>query len=140
MKSADSVEILSELLGAEQRSLAVRLLESTVFVPRLGVHDLHLVKRLADQSKERCAELAELIIELGEVPAPCTHDPTSADLHYVELGYAMPRLLADQVALSRMYSQAAELLEEDSPARAFVVRACNQLRQDRPGDKHVLSA
>ncbi len=140
MKSADSVEILGELLGAEHRSLAVRLLESTVFVPPLGVGDLHLVKRLADQSQERCAELVELIIEFGEMPALYTHDPMSADLHFLELGHAMPRLLADQVALSRMYSQAAELLEADSPARAFVVRACNELRQDRPGDKYVLSA
>ena len=139
MKSVDSVEILSELLGAEGRSLSVRLIESTVFVSRPGVGDLHLVKRLADKSKERSAELAALIIELGEIPALYTRDPMSADLHYVELGHAMPRLLAHEEALLGMYSRAARRLEADSPAGAFVIRVCNELRQDRPGEECVLS-
>jgi len=138
MEAVDTAQILKELSGAERRSLAVRLLESTVFVSPLGVGDLHLVKRLAAHSKERCAEMAALIIELGEAPALYTRDPMSADLHYMELGHAMPRLLAHEEALLGLYCRAARRLEPDSPAGAFVIRACKELRQDRPGDNRAL--
>ncbi|MDO8629360.1 MAG: hypothetical protein Q7R41_02605, partial [Phycisphaerales bacterium] len=96
MNDAPLIAVLNELLAAEQQNLAPRLFESTLFVSRLDVEAYDVVRAMAQACREHCAALTELILEFGGQPAPRTGDVTTADLHFLELHYVLPRLIADQ--------------------------------------------
>jgi hypothetical protein len=94
---ADSVvAALNELLTREQRSLAPRLFESTVFVSRLSVAHWRVAKSMVGAHRAHQAALTALIDELGGVPVMRSHDVMSADLHFQDIGRVMPRLIAGQ--------------------------------------------
>ncbi len=125
------VGILSELLSGEQRSLATRLTQSTPFVSHLSLADVGVVARLARASEAHCAQLADLILELGGVPGPRTCDPTSADLHFQELHHILPRLIADHEALIRKYELAAQRVAAQPRAASLVERILSDHREGR---------
>ncbi len=123
MIDQECVQILNELLSREQRSFAVRLVESKAFVNESTAPRLALVQRMAETSERQCAALADQILALGGGITPCTcTDPTSADLHYLELGHVLPRLLTDEEALAGVYEAAASRLEEEPPAAELANR------------------
>ena len=138
MNAQNTIGVLNELLASEQSSLALRLLESTVFVSQLSVEDLSTVKRMARASEEHGAKLADLIIQLGGVPGLRVGDTRSADLHYQELHRALPRLVSDREALVKKYERAAEFVAADPRAARLVAellgghRTLLALAQDHP--------
>lgn len=107
MEDQATVAVLNELLALERRNLAARLLESTVFISRLSVENLNLVRRMAQASAEHGAWLAEAITELDGVPGPRHDDVHTADLHYLDLRHVLPRLTTDHENLIRKYTLAA---------------------------------
>jgi len=122
MEDQATVAVLNELLALEQRNLAGRLLESTVFVSRLCVKDLNLVKRMAQASAEHGAWLAEAIIGLDGVPGPRHGDVHTADLHYLDLRHVLPRLITDHQNLIQKYTLAAARIASESKANSVASR------------------
>ena len=110
MNEQNAVAILNELLGAEQKSVARRLLESTVFVSAGTVSDQRMIDRLAAMSSEHESWLMQSISGLGGAPAPRVLDVLSADLHFQGLGHAMQRLREDLQRLVATYEAAAQRL------------------------------
>ena len=111
-------DILGELMTLEHNHLARRLLESTVFIPDACVADLRLVQRLAESSRRHEGELAGLIQERGGAVPLRRPDVDSADLHFQDLGSAMPRLIAAQEALVRAFVEATHRLGGDAACSA----------------------
>lgn len=130
MNDASLITVLNELLAAEQRNLAPRLFESTLFVSRLDVEAYDVVRTMAQACREHCAALTELILDLGGQPAPRTGDVTTADLHFLELHYVLPRLIADQRFLERKYAVAAPGVAAEPDAAALVSRVLDRHRRD----------
>lgn len=130
MDRAQEVAILNELLSLEQRSLAPRLLESTVSVSSQSVPALILVQRMATATRDHGAALAKLILDLGGTPAPRHDLITSADLHFQDLRHVLPRLVADLEATVRSYSFAAQSLSDEPRALAVVTRILQRHQQD----------
>ena len=85
------VEILRELLVEEQRNLAARLLESTVFVSALAADDLGVIQEIARAGKQHAAWLTGLILDLDGAPVLREADVTSANLHYQAVHHVLPR-------------------------------------------------
>jgi hypothetical protein len=124
------VAILDELLTLEQRSLAPRLLESTVFVSDLSVAAFGLVQRMAHATGDHAAALTKLILDCGGSPGPRGSSVTTADLHFQELQRVLPRLIADEQALIRKYAIAAQRLSDELRASALVTRILQRHQQD----------
>lgn len=129
MAESAVLDILNELLAAEQRSLPVRMFESTVFVSQVSVDHCADVDRLARISREHSAWLSELILELGGALGPRIGDVTSADLHYQELHHVVPRLLRAQKTLVDLYVTAAQRVAAEPKARELVQRIITRHRQ-----------
>ncbi|MFH1108615.1 MAG: hypothetical protein V1790_05385 [Planctomycetota bacterium] len=124
------VAILNELLTLEQRSLAPRLLESTVFVSDLSVAAFSLVQRMAHATGDHTAALTKLVLDSGGSPGPRSSSVATADLHFQELQHVLPRLIADQQALIRKYAIAAQRLADEPHALALATRILQRHQQD----------
>ncbi len=124
------VDILNELLGLEQRSLAPRLTESTAFVDSASAGDLANVKRIAHASKEHSGWLANMIISLGGVPGFRFGDLSTADMHYLDLRYTLPRFIVDRESLIKKYELAARRIDDEPRVSALIQRILQRHRQE----------
>jgi len=87
------VEVLNELLAAEQSAVCHRLLEATVFVSQLSMSEAQFVSRLAAECSQHTAWLADRVLQLGASPSMRRADVRTADLHFMDLHRAWPRLI-----------------------------------------------
>jgi hypothetical protein len=124
------VEVLRELLVKEQRCLAFRLLESTVFVSDAAVNDLSAVKEIARESNENSASLTKLILELRGAPVLRTGDMATADLHYQAVEYVLPRLVEDREALVHSYRDAVEKVSQEHRAGDLLTRILSRHQEE----------
>lgn len=129
MDKHDIVAILNQLVRLEQAGAALRLMESWVFVSPMSVDALTAVQRLAEAAELNTAELSGLILDLGGAPAHRAADPRSADLHFQEVAFVLPRLIAEQKVLLGKYALAAERLTGDSRASALVAQLADRHRE-----------
>jgi len=130
MEDHTVIDVLKDLLAAEQQSLAPRLFESTMFVSRLDAGAYEVVCSSAQASREHCGALTELILDLGGQPAPRLADSSTANLHYLELHHALPRLVVDQQSLERKYANAAPRVAGEPRASDLVNHILERRRQD----------
>lgn len=112
--------VLNELLDAEQRALLPRLMQATAFITKDRTADWERIRRMVADRDRILARLVETILRLGGQPAPRTGEITSADFHYVALSALLPRVLAGQRELCRLYDRAAKVLTDSPPAAAVV--------------------
>jgi len=122
MTDIRAVAVLNDLLAAENRSLAPRLFESTVFVSRFDIDAHRLVQRMNRAAREHAASLTSLILDLGGEPNPLRLDVSTADLHFLELHAVLPRLIDDQSRVVRAYSRAGASLAHAPRVAAVVAR------------------
>ncbi len=120
MQTSSIVAVLNELLALEQRNLAVRLMESGLFVSHLSVESLRAIQRMAKACGQHGSQLAAAIERLGGVLGPRTSDADSGDLHFQELHRLLPRLASDRESLVRKYSLASERVGADPVAGAAI--------------------
>ena len=129
METSTVVDILNELLTAEHQSVARRLLESTVFIPRSAISGFESLQQMARDNREHTEWLTGLILELGGEPGPRFADLTSADLHYQDFHHALPRLTSGHEALMRKYSLAAGRVDSEPQAGELVSRILARHRE-----------
>lgn len=108
MDSNSPVPILNELLAVEERGLAARVLESTVFISRASVEESTNVRRMANAQRKHRAWLSEALIENGGVPGPRVGDAASGDLHFQDIRCLMPRLAVECEAIIAKFALAAD--------------------------------
>ncbi len=120
MAHNETIDILNELLAAEQTSIVERLLASTVFVSWASADEYPLVQRMTREVGEHCEWLGQLILDLRGGLHPRANDPASADLHYQELGSLLPRVIEDEKAIVAKYETAHPRLAAE-PRAAEVV-------------------
>ena len=128
--STMTLAVLNELLVAEQCHPARRLCESTVFVSDLGSEEEGAVRALVEASTGHCGELTSLIRRLGGEPGPRGIDVMTGDLHFQELGGAVPRVISEQGHLIALYQRASERLGDEPEAAAIVGRIVERHRTD----------
>ena len=119
MNGESTVGILDELLSIEQSSLAVRLMDATVFVSGVSVDASNLLQRLAVGANENVARLSSLIVDLGGTPGPRRVHVGLGEPHFLDVQSMFPQLAADQEAMIRSYERAAEHLAAEPSAAAL---------------------
>lgn len=129
MSIHETVTILNELLTLEQRNLALRLL-ATAFVDSASAGDHTNVQRIAQASKERSAWLADMIISLGGVPGLRSGDLSTADMHYLDIRFNLPRFIADREALIKKYHLATQRIHDEARVSDLIQRILQRHRQE----------
>jgi len=122
MNSNPTVDILNTLLIAEQASAVERMLESTVFVSWASADEYPIVQRISRESKEHCAWLVELIESYHGYVRPRVGDVRSADMHFQELDYLLPRVVDHERATLKEYEAAAAKLSSEPAAMTVLNR------------------
>lgn len=122
MDQEEVLRMLNELLNREQCSLALRLMESGVFVSSADVEAYSLVQRLARGATENAEALTNLILRLGGIPGPRYRDAHFADVHYLEARHLLPPLVKERRELVRLYEAGASRLGGEPAAAAVVTR------------------
>lgn len=120
MTSNEIVDILNTLLVAEQASAVERLLESTVFVSWASADEYPVVKRIAREDEQHCEWLVDLIDAHRGAVRPRSGDVRSADMHFQELDYLLPRVIENEKAILRKYEVAAGRLGPAPDAAALI--------------------
>jgi hypothetical protein len=114
-------DVLADLLGWEQRNIVPLLLESGVFVSRGAVEDILVLRRIARWNQEHGQRLTQAILELGGVPEPRRRDASTADLHFQDVAFVLPRVESQLNRLMERYAQAAAHVSRN-PRAAVLVR------------------
>lgn len=122
MDRTETIAILNELLGREQRSIAPRLFESTIFLTEASLPGFDWARRAARDQADNVAALSELIVELSGEPAPKQGNLATADLHFQELPALVPRLLHDLDGLVKVFRVALGRLAGEPKAATLVSR------------------
>ena len=78
---------------------------------------------------EHRAWLAESINDLGGDPLPGLADIRTTNVHYLELGYMLPRVLEERRQSLAFYESAAEQLSANERAAAEVARIVARKRR-----------
>ncbi len=137
MNAPSILSVLNELLTRESQSLAPRLFESTVFVSRLSVAGHMAAQRIAEANARHGSALAALIAELGGVPEPRMGNVLTADLHFQEMHYVLPRLIANHEALIASYRLAAQRVTSE-PAAVKLVSEILSTHERELSELHAL--
>ena len=134
----DETAVLNDLLLAEYSSIAPRLIESTTFVPPAWARADIVVRRIAAASRENCAALTELILDLGGTPAPRRYRAHTADLHYLDMGSMVPKLEEDQRAIVETYSRAVSALAHLPRVSSMLLRMLDSHQRDLKALEEVI--
>lgn len=130
MENQRAIAVLRELLRHEQCNVAVRLLESIVFISSLSTQLQRAVRDIADASVNHCESLTLLIRKLGGEPGPRGASLQSADLHFMELSIALPRFVSFHEDLVGYYNTAANQLGDAPEAASLVSRIADEHQQE----------
>lgn len=124
------IDVLNELLGAEQSYLLPRLAESGIFVTQPSTKDHVVIERMTRGNARRREALASLIIESGGAPAPREADLESADLHFQQFDLILPRLLESTRAVAAKYVRAAGRVSAHMSAASLIAQHSAQHKDD----------
>lgn len=109
----DTIEILNELLAAETAGLIARLRTASPFVDWTGTEENEVVGRILRDQARNAEILTQEILRLEGAPEPSLPDTTTADLHYLDLAFLLPKILDSQRKIVDLYQSAlAELSGE----------------------------
>ncbi len=133
------IDILNELLAAEQRNVVTSLMESTMFVSGLTVRANEVLRDIARSSKEHSQRLVEAILDQGGVPGVRLVTMAPADLHFQEVSVALPRVLADRQALIQKYERAQQRVQEPT-TNAILVQVLDGHRTEEAALRALNSA
>jgi hypothetical protein len=114
-----TIDVVQELLAAEQASIVLRLAESTVFISPLSTRQASAIRRIAADITEHSASLVDLLTSAGRSPGPRIAYLNTADLHFQEISAALPRVAADLTHLTHLCERAAQRTTD--PAVAAVI-------------------
>lgn len=122
-----TVEIINELLAAEQASTVRRVVESTAFVSPLSARQASAVRNIAGEMADHGAWLVDLLSRAGRSPGPRFGNVRSADLHFLDISHALPRIIADFQRLANMCDRGARLVQ-DSDASSVIAKMAERHR------------
>ncbi|MBI1825485.1 MAG: hypothetical protein HY287_10020 [Planctomycetes bacterium] len=126
----DEIDLLNELLSVEQANYAARLVESTVYVGSDSMQADRVVERMARTNREHCEQLTDLILDLGGSPTPRRFDTITADLHFQDLAFLLPRLIEYQKGLVAKYEEIVPRLSMIPRAQSLAARILERHQRD----------
>jgi rubrerythrin len=123
------IRVLNQLLVAEQRSLVLRLTQSTPYISWASADELDVIQQMIREEAEHVGWVSEQIVALGTAPEPVLEAIDSGDIHYVELSFIWPRIVKSKRELLAAYEAALGELPADHEATGVVRRIRDRYRE-----------
>ena len=101
-----TVDGLNRLLRAEYGSMLFRLHEASPHVTWTSAGDRLLIDRMMNDERTHERELIDAILDRRGAPAPRNFPTNTGEVHYLDLTYLMPQVLASKRELVRIYESA----------------------------------
>lgn len=118
----DTVSILNDLLAAEESSPVEHLLRSGYFVSAASYQEEEAVRRMHREGQEHVSWLVQAIERRAGSVRPRPVDVSAAGIHYTDLHYMLPRVLANYEGIVQRYRAASGRLSGDADAAGLVSR------------------
>ncbi|MFH0980348.1 MAG: hypothetical protein V2A79_02275 [Planctomycetota bacterium] len=93
------LDLLNDVLAAMEKCPHARLAETGVFLSSVGTEEYDALCRILEDERRQTLELADLLIELGGVPASAAPDFHTARLHYLDLHFLLGEVLHAEAQL-----------------------------------------
>ncbi len=129
MNNEPVIDVLNELLAAESASLLPRLGESEIFISWASADDVDDVQCMLAEDREHQSWLVDAILNAGGEPLPALADINSTNLHFLELGFVLPRVFEDRRTLSGYYESASSVVASHPAASEIVGRIAGRIRK-----------
>ncbi|MEK6643648.1 MAG: hypothetical protein AABZ08_07035 [Planctomycetota bacterium] len=118
MANESTITKLNSLLKAEYGCLVHRLGECTPFVTWPAADDRAVVQQMLADAKSHQHDLINLILKLRGSPVPPAYPTYVGGVHYLNLSYLMPQVIAGLRGLVRLYEQGGPTGHTESDALA----------------------
>lgn len=122
-----AVDVLDDLLAAERAGLLQRLGESGPFVSWSATEDHALIRKMLADERNHERDLVEMILKLRGSPSPSVLPTNTGGVHYLQLAYLMPQVIADKRRLIKVYEAASPT--DDRSAEALIHRILKDHRR-----------
>jgi hypothetical protein len=129
MADTQTIAALSDCYEAECRSLIRHVAESQPFITWLSVPDQAEVRQIAADEAGHERQLVDLILSLDGFLPPANRGTDAAGLHYLDLRYLLPRIIADKRRLIAAYEAAAPHVAANKQAATIVGRILEDERR-----------
>jgi hypothetical protein len=124
-----TLDVLNQLRTAERRSLLPRLAELDVFIQEALAHELDQVRRMIAEQAKHDAWLLEAAERCDVSLSPASADVHTANLHYLDLGSLLPRVIACTNVLVQIYGQAQAGADDLLPPAAEAIARMHNRHQ-----------
>ncbi len=118
MANDQTITKLNSLLKAEYGCLVHRLGECTPFVTWPAADDRAVIQQMLVDAKAHQHELIKLILTLRGSPVPPSYPTSVGGLHYLNLSYLMPQVIAGLRGLVQLYELGGPTGHRESDALA----------------------
>ncbi|MFO0973558.1 MAG: hypothetical protein U1A27_08990 [Phycisphaerae bacterium] len=125
----DAIEALNAALAAVCHSTLPHLATAEAFVSWLSVEEQALLGAMVRDEESQRRELAAAILELGGEPRATPPATSAAELHYLDLRYVVPRLVADKRRLAAELERVASRTADEPRAAAALGRVLQSQRE-----------
>ncbi|MFH1419138.1 MAG: hypothetical protein ABII12_12745 [Planctomycetota bacterium] len=128
MADEKAIEILNRLLDAEYTSLAQRIGEVYPFVEGSKVAVKTVVERMVAAETDNQLQLAKMIVRLRGAPVTPRRTTATTGMHYLDLSFLIPKMVAAQKKLIRLYETTGATGNADADALIGRIQAGHQSR------------
>jgi hypothetical protein len=118
MANEQSITKLNTLLAAEYGCLVHRLGECTPFVTWPAAEDRTVVQQMLADAKRHQHDLINLILKLRGSPVPPAYPTYVGGVHYLNLSYLVPQVIAGLRGLVQLYERISPTGHPESDALA----------------------
>lgn len=129
MSDPSVVAALADCYQAECRSLVLHVAVSRPFVSWLGVEEKGIIRRMAEDESRHQQELVEAIVARNGGVPPASAATDAATVHYLDVQYLMPLVVADKRRLIAELESATPRLAADREAAALIGRLLDDERR-----------
>jgi len=112
-----TIDQLNELLALESHCMIKRLGEAAPFVAWAAAEDVPALEEMVTEQSEHQRRLVEALTLLDGVPQPAVGDTLSGGLHYLDIHYLLPQVIAEKQKLIEAYRRVIDKLPADAPVR-----------------------
>jgi hypothetical protein len=120
--NVDSVDVISNLLEAEQKNAFHFLAEADPYINRAAADIRRLLREMMQNTIRREGELASLIGELGSTPRPISVSPEHQYLAFLAADFLLPKLREAKEGSVSQYETAQRLIGNGNPLVADLLQ------------------
>jgi hypothetical protein len=129
MSNQKAVDILNELLQYESESVLPRLGDTGMVTSWASMSEARIVDQIIEEQAMHMGWIVDAIDRLGGYPKPVVAGIHLTNLHYVDLGYLLAKIIDDMKTLVTAYDSAASQVGSCKVAAEVIAKIADRHRR-----------